>query len=117
MSASFGILNITTESMESQEVTKIYITCNSLVESKGMYDLSLDLLTSYSMCEVRTSNLGIKYGFVFFFSSLFHFVFRCSSTSLASLSANGSQNILIIEFSNVCVLDLTFRPVESVSVS
>ena len=52
MSASFGILKITTESMESQEVTKIYITCNSLVESKGMYDLSLDLLTSYSMCEV-----------------------------------------------------------------
>ena len=33
ISASFGILNITTESMESQEVTKIYITCNSLVES------------------------------------------------------------------------------------
>ena len=102
--------------MESQEVTKIYITYNSLLESKGMDDLSLDLVTSYSMCEVRTSNLGIKYGFVFF-SSLFHLVFRCSSTSLASLSANGSQNILIIAFSNVCVLDLTFRPVESVSLS
>ena len=57
--------------MESQEVTKIYITYNSLLESKGMDDLSLDLVTSYSMCEVRTSNLGIKYGFVFFFLAYF----------------------------------------------